>query len=173
MISIAITFFGIASLFVVGKKTKSKFSKSFLKYQIAYQLITLAIALFLVLLNRLQNHKDIHWVGSWTAPMTNMKWLGIPSDTPWSSGVITFTLIPLIITSLVVYLQVAKSIAILRLLKYVPIAIPFAILNSLTEELVFRVIGVEGLTFSVGVVAIICGLWFGIPHFFEIGRAHV
>lgn len=166
MISIAITLFGIAALFLVGRKIKAKFSKSFLKNQIAYQLITLAIALFLVLLNRLQNHKDIHWMGNWSAPMTNMKWLGIPSDTPWRNGVITFTLVPLIITSLVVYLQVAKSTSILRLLRYVPIAIPFAALNSLTEELVFRVIGVEGLAYSVGVVAFICGLWFGIPHYF-------
>ena len=166
MFSIAITLFGIAALFFVGNKTKAIFPKSFFKYQITYQSITLVIALILVQLNRSQVDKHIKLVGNWSAPITNMKWLGIPRDTPWSSGAITYTLIPLFITSFVVYLQVAKSTSILRLLRYVPIAIPFAVLNSLTEELVFRVIGVEGLTYSVGVVAFICGVWFGIPHYF-------
>ena len=166
MISIALTLIGVAGLFLAGKKVKEKFPNSFLKYQITYQSLTLVLALILVLLNRSQVDKRIKMVGNWSAPITNMKWLGLSTDIPWNSGVVTYTLFPFIITSAVVYLQVAKTVSISKLLRYVPIAIPFAILNSLTEELVFRVVGVEGLTYSIGTVAIICGAWFGVPHYF-------
>lgn len=163
---------GISGLFAISKFTKRFKAKGMLLWHFSYQFLTLTMALGLLLLNRFV-HNDYRSAlnkGYLESPTEHFGWLGIPNGTRWSQALITFLIFPLIATTIVVYLQVLKRKAVPfhTIAKVIPAAILLSIFNSFTEEIIFRVIGVEGLSsvLSVSIIALLSGLWFGIPHYF-------
>jgi membrane protease YdiL (CAAX protease family) len=130
------------------------------------------MAISLLLINRLINddYRSALNFGYFESPTQYFSWIGISNGTPWRSAVTTFLVFPLIATTLVVYLQIArkKNISIGTVIRVLPAAVLLSVFNSFTEEIIFRVIGIEGLgsTLSVGILALLSGLWFGIPHYF-------
>lgn len=130
------------------------------------------MALSLLLTNRLM-HTDYRSAlnqGILEAPTEHFGWLGIPNGTHWSEALVTFLIFPLIATTLVVYFQILKKedVPLVRVLQVFPAALLLSVFNSFTEEIIFRVIGIEGLAnvLSISTLAILSGLWFGIPHYF-------
>ena len=172
MFAILFLLIGITALFYCGSLSRKIAPHSEVKRQFIYQVATLGIAIFLVTLNRLTNNEYVSTLtrGDSALPTSNLSIIGIKDGTPWSEIGPTFVLIPLIVTAVVVYLQTLKGMKINW--RYAPIAIMFSTLfslvNSLTEELIFRVIPIEGLYnhVSVPLLAILCGVAFGIPHYF-------
>lgn len=163
---------GIFGLFAISKFTERFKSKGQFLWQASYQVTTLLMALSLLFINRLV-HSDYRSAlnkGYLEAPTENFSWLGIPHGTHWHSAVVTFLVFPLIATTVVVYFQVLKKeeVPLSRIIKVVPAAIALSIFNSFTEEIIFRVIGIEGLSsvLSISTLAIFSGLWFGVPHYF-------
>lgn len=163
---------GIFGLFAISKFTERFKSRGMLLWQFSYQFLTLAMALALLLLNRLihSDYRSALNKGYLESPTGHFGWLGIPNGTHWSEAFITFLIFPLIATTIVVYFQVLKKEAVpaRTIAKVFPASILLSIFNSFTEEIIFRVIGVEGLStvLSVGMLAFLSGLWFGLPHYF-------
>lgn len=163
---------GIFGLFAISKYTERFKSKGMLLWQFSYQFLTLIMAVSLLLLNRLihDDYRSALNKGYLEAPTENFGWLGIPNGTRWNDALITFLIFPLIATIVVVYFQVLKKdqVSLITIAKVIPAAVLLSIFNSFTEEVIFRVIGVEGLStvLSVSVLAFLSGLWFGLPHYF-------
>ena len=152
ILGLGLPLIGAWLLFFVGKRVNS-----FLHYQ----LITLFLAIPLATIAYVfSDSKSILKIGNLSATPHNI--IGA------SYG--AFTLIAFGITTLVVYLQVAKGRSVNRaiLLKSLVWAIPLSAFNALTEELIFRATVVQALqgTTTAITVAIISGLLFGIPHYF-------
>ncbi|MSQ32704.1 MAG: CPBP family intramembrane metalloprotease [Dehalococcoidia bacterium] len=170
--TIFLVLFGIAGLFVIGRFTQRFNHYPIFIKQMIYQVMTLTMALVLLVANRLvhSDYRSALSKGDLGAPTDYFGWLGIKDGTPWSEAVITFLIFPLIITIVVVYFQVLKTSGVTAkcIISVLPAAILLSVFNSLTEEIIFRVIGIEGLSgaFSIATLAILSGLWFGIPHYF-------
>ena len=172
MPTLILVLIGIGGLFVISRATERFKNKGMFLWQCSYQLATLAMALILLFINR-SIHGDYRSAlnyGYFEAPTHYFSWMGIKDGTPWSSAVTTFLIFPFIATTVVVYLQIlrAKQVCFVTIAKVLPAAIILSIFNSFTEEIIFRVIGIEGLssTLSITVLALISGIWFGIPHYF-------
>lgn len=163
MASIVLTALGISGLFLIGRKFGDK---NEIKRQFKYQSSTLLLSLTLLTISRIFSEQRMNLGSELKREVSGLSWLGIADGSEWSAAASTFLVFPFVVTSLVVYFQVLRGKQVSGLLSAVLIAIPFAISNSLTEEIIFRVIGVEGLTYSAITVAIISGIWFGIPHYF-------
>ena len=163
---------GIFGLFAISKYTEQFKTKGMLLWQFSYQFLTLVMALVLLFINRLihSDYRSALNKGYLESPTEHFGPLGIPNGTRWSDAFVTFLIFPLIATTVVVYFQVLKkeAVSLLTIAKVIPAAILLSIFNSFTEEIIFRVIGVEGLSnvLSVSFLAILSGLWFGIPHYF-------
>jgi membrane protease YdiL (CAAX protease family) len=163
---------GISGLFIIGRFTKRFSHRTLFFQQMIYQLMTLAMALCLLTINRLihNDYRSALSKGYFSAPTENFGWLGIKDGTLWNEAVISFLVFPLIITTIVVYLQVLRDISVTfkHIIMVLPAAVLLSAFNSFTEEIIFRVIGIEGLSsvLSISVLAILSGLWFGIPHYF-------
>ena len=163
---------GIGGLFAIARVTDRFKNRGMLVWQGSYQLFSLVMAIALLWLNRLI-HSDYRSAlnrGELNATTNHFAWLGLPNGTSWNSAFGTFVIFPLVITTVVVYFQILKkeNIGFASLIKVLPWAVVLAGFNSLTEEVIFRVIGIEGLssTLSVSALAILSGVWFGIPHYF-------
>ena len=170
--TVLLVLIGISGLFIIGRYTQRLSHRTLFFQQMTYQLISLTMALSLLMINRLI-HNDYHSAlskGYFNAPTQNFSWLGIKDGTLWNEAVITFLVFPLIITTVVVYFQVLRhaKVALKTIIMVVPAAVLLSAFNSFTEEIIFRVIGIEGLSSvtSIGVLAFLSGLWFGIPHYF-------
>lgn len=163
MISIILTLIGIAGLFFFAQSEKDSMAR--------YQVKTLLMAISLFLINRMfvADHQ-IGLRGDLTAAAPGLGFLGFPKESTWRSVTPTFLIIPFLITVFVVYLQILKGrkFKFNTLISALGISLILSILNSLTEEIIFRVIAIEGLSdsWSPKLIAIICGIWFGIPHYF-------
>ena len=171
-VTILLVLSGIAGLFVIDRFTKRFNQLSIFRKQMIYQTMTLIMALLFFIANRLihSDYRSALSKSDFDATTENFGWLGIKDGTLWSEAVITFLIFPLIITTVVVYFQVIKGsgVTVKRIIAVMPAAILLSIFNSFTEEIIFRVIGIEGLSgaFPITTLAILSGLWFGIPHYF-------
>ena len=166
---------GIAGLFGLGawatKRAESANNPELVK-QLHYQPAALAFAVTLVVANRLfhEDAPDVLRIGSPQSPVFGLGILGIADGTSWSSVLGVVIGIPLVVTTIVVYAQTVKGKVVVW--KYAPVALTlsavFSVANSLTEELVFRVVGIEGLSghFADLTIALVCAAAFGIPHYF-------
>ena len=163
---------GITGLFVIGRFTQRLNNRTLFIQQLIYQVIALAMALALLMINRLfhEDYRSTLSKGYFGAPTEYFGWLGIKNGTLWEEAVITFLIFPLIITTIVVYFQVVRDakVTFKRIISVIPAAVLLSVFNSLTEEIIFRVIGIEGLSsvLSISVLAILSGVWFGVPHYF-------
>ncbi len=170
--TVVLILIGISGLFLIGRFTQRFSHRTPFIQQMIYQLMALAMALGLLVINRLihNDYRSAMNVGYFHAPTENFGWLGIEDGTLWNEAVVTFLIFPLIITTVVVYFQVLRDahVTLKRILAALPAAVLLSAFNSLTEEIIFRVIGIEGLSsvLSISLLAILSGIWFGIPHYF-------
>lgn len=177
IVTVALFAVGVFAIFRLGQWSAAKAVDANGQYhevwkQARYQPLALAAAFALVLVNRwlVKPMDTVTKVGQLDASSTGFDWLGLPSGTSWLEVGVTFTLIPMIGTTLVVYLQTLKTHRIVwrALPAALGLAVVFSFTNSLTEELVFRVLPIEGLApyLDFGWLAIAVGVGFGLPHYF-------
>lgn len=163
---------GVFSLFRIGHLVDTRFEGRRALREVWYQGAALVAAIVLLLLNRLMHpgFASVTNLGDSAAPAPGMEWLGVPSSTPWSEIGPTLVVIPLTATIAVTYFQIIRkrSVNWKLLPKALSLSLVFSLFNSLTEEIIFRLIPVEGLSALLppAVVALICAAGFGIPHYF-------
>lgn len=166
---------GIVGLFQLGRWSTCRAEAAVnpeLAKQLWYQPAALAFVVAIVAANRLLHPEapDVLRVGDLGSPVFGLGVFGVLDGTSWSSIVVTVIGIPLIVTTVVVYLQTLRGRTVHW--KLAPMAlllsIAFAVVNSLTEELLFRVVAIEGLTghLADALIVLICAVAFGVPHFF-------
>lgn len=171
MISFLWLTLGVIGLFALSSLAK-KFSagSTALKYQLYYQPMSLGLALLLWFINRITSgtRADYLSLGNLSARSSMLEWLGFESGSSWLEIGITFAVVPLVFTCVVVYFQVLKkrTWSFSKLGLALLLSIPLSISNSLTEELIFRIIPLEGLAFAPVLLAVISALAFGVPHYF-------
>lgn len=140
--------------------------------QARYQPLMLLVAVGLVTINRfaVAPFTTVTNVGVLDAASEGFDWMGLPTGTSWTEVGWTFTLVPMAVTGLVVYLQTLhrKPIEWRALPAAFGLALVFSFTNSAVEELIFRVLLIEGWApyFDFAVLALVSGLAFGIPHYF-------
>jgi membrane protease YdiL (CAAX protease family) len=152
LLGIGLPIAGALFLVGVGKRTNSI---------VRYQLVTLGGAIVLSGLSlKFSPNDSIFKFGDLKAPANNF--IG--------ASYLAFTVIAFAVTSLVVYLQLARSKHLNKtpLIRFALISIPLSAMNSLTEELIFRATILQSATHlaSPMIIAILSGLLFGIPHNF-------
>ena len=103
-----------------------------------YQPAAFVVAIVAVLLVRVlvPDHADYLRVGDWSAPATGLGILGVADGDSWTSVGLTFLVIMTVVTTVVVWLQVARGrLSGRALVKALPWALGFSAINALTEEL--------------------------------------
>lgn len=166
---------GIAGLLQLGRwaaRRAAAATNPELVKQLWYQPAALAFVVALVLANRLLHPEapNVFRVGDLQSPVFGLGVLGVVDGSSWSSIVATVIGIPLIVTTVVVYRQTLRGRTVHW--KLAPTAfllsIAFSFVNSLTEELLFRVVSIEGLTghLADAMIVLICAVAFGVPHYF-------
>ena len=174
-VSIIASLLGLSAILLLGRfaeKRARMFAHSELVKQLIYQPSALLAVGSLFLWHRLYvpENSRLSFSGNLDASIRNFEWLGIDASLTWSTGRLLFAFFPALLTTLVVYLQLLRGKKISWKFLWVSgaLAVIFSVTNSLTEEIVFRFIAVEGLQGhiqSTG-LALLCGVWFGIPHYF-------
>jgi hypothetical protein len=163
VIGILLTALGISGLFLFGRVFKEP---NEVRRQAKYQMATLLMALLLMSINRAIYGSSISFNSNLDSEVKGLSWIGFSKETTWTSASQTFLIIPFLVTTTVVYLQALKGMKVNGVLSALFISIPFSLMNSATEEVIFRLIGIESLPFAAVTTSIICGAWFGIPHYF-------
>ena len=163
MFGILLTALGISGLFLFGRVFKEP---NEVRRQAKYQSATLLVALSLMSINRVIYGSSISFNSNLDSEVKGLSWLGFSTGTSWTSASLTFLIFPFLVTTFVVYVQALKGKKVDGVLSALLISIPFSLMNSATEEIIFRLIGVESLPYAAITTAIICGAWFGIPHYF-------
>jgi membrane protease YdiL (CAAX protease family) len=175
LVALGLVAAGIAALLGVGRYSSTRATDADghldrVRQQILYQPITLLAAGALA---------GVSWcfvegpgvlrLGDLGAPARDLTWLGFAPGETWNSVGVTFCVVPFLVTTVVVYLQVlrGKPVRFAELLWALAWALPFSVMNALTEELIFRVGVVHALAGHVGadVIAVASGLAFGLPHY--------
>lgn len=155
----------------VGRNT-SWLGSAWVGRNLRYQPIALATAVLAVLATRslVPGHADFLAVGDWGAPASGLAWLGVAPGDPWTTVGWTFLVIMTLVTGVVVWLQVARGagISLSGLVRALPLALAFSVVNAVGEELLFRLTVAEALApvVATGVVAGVSATLFGIPHWF-------
>ncbi len=169
------TFIAIYFIFAFGKNPLfhfSFFSSSFINAQINLQLSTILISLstvlFLLIVARKTQLKYLN-INHLKGSMGPVKLLGIPEGSSWTqSGFIIGGMISLG-TALVVYFQVNGQSLTFRLFPDVPLVLILALMNSFTEEIIFRysyVTIVDNEGFSPKLALFLGSVVFGTVHYF-------
>ncbi len=142
----------------------------YINYQLKYQGLLFGVAmviLFAIGLMNKRNFSSYAALGSIAAPAKEVTWLGIQNGVSWLvlgaslSFFITFG------TSIFVYVQFRKFTGSLkRLLPFMPWVLLLAIVNSFSEEVVYRLGAIVPLMGSMGTdyILLISAIAFGAPH---------
>ncbi|MFM1787362.1 MAG: hypothetical protein RL228_1312 [Actinomycetota bacterium] len=164
------TFLLWAGNFTGHRATQKDGSVNRLKMQWEYQLLTLLFAVFLAMISITVSGINVRFLGNLEASATSMSFWGFSEKDTWASVGLVMAFVPAIGTTIVVCFQMLKGkVFSLKLLpKSLLLCLPLAILNSLTEEIIFRFIAVNTLSsvVSSATVAIASGVAFGLPHYF-------
>jgi membrane protease YdiL (CAAX protease family) len=140
--------------------------------QVRYQPLAFALAVVAVIVVRVlvPDHADYLRAGDWSAPATGLGWLGVADGDSWTSVGLTFLAIMTVVTAMVLWLQVGRrgGARWSGLLRALPWAVAFSVVNALSEELLFRVTLAEALgpVLAAGTVALVSAVLFGVPHWF-------
>lgn len=170
LVTIGASFLFWAGNFTGVRATRKDGSLNKLKMQWEYQLLTLAVAIGLALISIFVGGLKISFTGEIDAKATSMTLWGFGPDDTWATVGIAMAFIPAIATTLVVGIQMLKGqkISLGLIPKALILGLPLALLNSLTEELIFRFLAINLLTGVVAssTIAIASGIFFGLPHYF-------
>lgn len=172
---VAVTFLAVFFLFRFLKQplfTIAIFDKNIINFYLSYEFSTLLVSLALLVLlyftaNRIRlsyfNLKRID------APMEPAKFAGIKPGERWKTTGLTITIIITVVTAVVVYFQVARNGIQVRLFPDILLVFLFALMNSFTEEVIFRlsyatIVANEGL--SPRISEFLGTVVFGAVHYF-------
>lgn len=142
-----------------------------LRYQPASALVALAALAGIWGLRALLGQPVAPWqylqVGDLFAPVVGISLLADPG-TSWARLGLTFAIVATALTAVVVSLQHRPPARPGRLLRALPVAVAFAVVNAGVEEVIFRVAVGQGLfgAMAPAVIAVSSGLLFGVPHWF-------
>lgn len=172
---LAFSFIEIYLIFAFGKDPLFKFSffsSSFINTQINLQLSTILLSLSMVgFLFIVANKTQLKYLNitHLKGKMKPVKWLGIPEGSTWIQTGITIGAMISLGTALVVYFQVNSQSLSFRLFPDVPLVLILALMNSFTEEIIFRyayvtIIDNEG--FSPNLALFLGSVVFGTVHYF-------
>jgi membrane protease YdiL (CAAX protease family) len=154
--------------------TRPIVDNAFVDSKLKYQLITLAIALFILFISYLfarKNARMFYKAGILNASAVPVGWLGIKKTDTWNRVGRNFAIIVSMVTGIFIYLNVARGQTIeSEHVRFLPFIFLFAIMNAFTEEAITRlslVTVLHGLVPSA-VIYIASALLFGIPHYFGV-----
>lgn len=167
----AVVLLGTACLLWLGRWSRQS-SRDYVGSQWRYQPIALMVALLgvgVVMLLVPQLFDVLRW-GNASAPARGLGWLGVNPGDSWSTVGLTFLVVMTLVTAVVVYLQSGRGLSWSACARALPLALVFAVINSLGEELLFRVTLVEGLgnSWSQVSLALLAAVLFGVPHWLGV-----
>lgn len=138
-----------------------------------YQPLSLVLAvLLLVAIWATTGVSPQRWLGAGnlSAPATDLAWLGVTQTDTWATVGALFAVIMTVVTGITLWIQVAKpnGLVLRALPRFLWIAVAVALVNSLVEELIFRVAVIQALEATWPAVAISAAsaVLFGVPHYF-------
>ncbi len=171
LVTLGASFLFWAGNFATQHATQKDGSFNRLRMQWEYQLLTLSVALLLsAIAVALKGGLEISFFGNLDSTADSMNWLGFGPTETWRTVGIVLAFIPAIGTTLVVGIQLLRGskLNFENLTKAIVFGLPLALMNSLTEELIFRFIAINLLTGVVAsaTIAVVSGLAFGVPHYF-------
>jgi len=137
------------------------------KYQIALFLLALVV-LIVVYLQDPQNFKLLFSVGDVTAPVEPVKWFGIGENKTWLYAGLYLSIIITLGTLSFVYMQFRKlNIEYRELLPYALWILVFSLMNSFSEEAIYRLGVISPLYGEVGAekLVLLSAVIFGVVHF--------
>lgn len=152
---------------------RSPFSVSELHYvnaQLKYQVLLFCVALGVLLILLLLHEENIAIFlasGNLEAQAESVWWLGIDEGMSWLGVGVSLSFVITLGTGAFVYLQFRKSgAAVKELIRYLPWVLLFALSNSFSEEVVYRlgiIVPLYG-TIDPGWIMMISAVVFGAPH---------
>ncbi len=137
------------------------------KYQVALLLLSL-IVLFFAYLQNPHNLMLLLSVGDISAPANSMQWFGIGESRTWIFAGIYLSIVITFGTLSFVYIQFRKSkICAWEILPYVGWILLFSLINSFSEEAIFRLGVISPLFGGLGESSLILlsAVIFGLVHF--------
>ena len=137
------------------------------KYQVALLLLSL-IVLFFAYLQNPHNLMRLLSVGDISAPANSMQWFGISENRTWIFAGIYLSTVITFGTLSFVYIQFRKSkICAGEILPYVGWILLFSLINSFSEEAIFRLGVISPLFGGLGesTLILLSAVIFGLVHF--------
>jgi membrane protease YdiL (CAAX protease family) len=145
------------------------------RQQGAYQSVTLLAAGILAAATAFETGwPGVLRLGDMGASASYVAWMGFGDADGWGVVGPEAVVWPLVVTTVVVWLQVVRGVSLAgpkvarRLAMSLAWSLPFAAMNALSEELIFRAMPVQVLSGYLDplVIAVACGVLFGVPHWF-------
>jgi hypothetical protein len=142
----------------------------YINTQAKYQALLLGVAALVLLALYFVNSANLSAflvLGNIAAPVKGVVWLGISDNQSWGSVGAGLSLYITLATSSFVYLQFRKSSGVLKqVLPYLPWVLVFSLVNSFSEEVVYRLGIIVPLVGSVDTTYILLfsAVAFGAPH---------
>jgi membrane protease YdiL (CAAX protease family) len=174
LITLFITLCATAAILNLGRITKHPglrvSSREYINRQLLFQVLLFGVAmLFLGAVYLLNAHGLAHFfaTGDIAAPAGEVVWLGIGEGESWLGVGASFTFFVTLATTLFVYMKFRKSGGrASQVLPYTLWIVLFALTNSFSEEVIFRLGIIVPLYGSVdrAFILLISALAFGVPH---------
>ncbi len=142
----------------------------YINTQAKYQALLLGVAALVLLALYFVNSANLSAflvLGNIAAPVKGVVWLGISDNQSWGSVGAGLSLYITLATSSFVYLQFRKSSGVLKqVLPYLPWVLVFSLVNSFSEEVVYRLGIIVPLVGSVDTpyILLFSAVAFGAPH---------
>lgn len=141
----------------------------FVNHQITYQGFALGIALFVTSATVLLYHGSVTLlsVGELADPASAIGWLGVDGRSSWLSTAVGAGATITGLTAAFMVLTVrGRATSITKVLPFLPWVLSFSLLNSLSEELIFRfgILGAGG-GLDPYLLCLISGAIFGVAHY--------
>lgn len=136
-----------------------------------HQLLAILVATIVVVLITKLNPDNKHFlnIGNLNVIAEKEKWLGINGKSTWKTNGLQLLFFVSIPTAIFMFLALKYSNSLNNFqLYFIPLIILFALINSLTEELIFR-FGIVGGLYTHSpklMILIISAILFGLPHYF-------
>ena len=136
-----------------------------------HQLLAILVATIVVVLITKLNPDNKHFlnIGNLNVIAEKEKWLGINGKSTWKTNGLQLLFFVSIPTAIFMFLALKYTNSLNNFqLYFIPLIILFALINSLTEELIFR-FGIVGGLYTHSpklMILIISAILFGLPHYF-------
>jgi membrane protease YdiL (CAAX protease family) len=145
----------------------NSFVNGLAKYQVFALTVGILATIAILILN--PESKQFLSIGQLGTIAEKEKWLGINGKSSWSVNGLQLLFFVSIATGIFMFLAVKYTNSLDNFqLSFIPLVLLFSLINSLTEELIFR-FGIVGGLFNhypKWILLIISAILFGLPHYF-------